>query len=117
MAWRDGKKFDQAGRLPEAPLILFYGSRSYRDPEAPEQPDAHRLTYRVLAAPRRTIQALCSPRRHLLSGSPTASPYRVRSPGFAPCLQRGAPIVGLATLLTFCLHHTPSRRDLHHSKG
>jgi hypothetical protein len=47
---RDGKKFDQAGRLPETPLVLFYALRSYRNPEAPEQPDAHRLRHRILAA-------------------------------------------------------------------
>jgi hypothetical protein len=36
MARRDCKKLDEAGRLPEPPLILFYGLRPYRDPETAE---------------------------------------------------------------------------------
>jgi hypothetical protein len=36
MARRDRKELDEAGRLPEPPLILFYGLRPYRDPETAE---------------------------------------------------------------------------------
>jgi hypothetical protein len=36
MTWRECKKLDEAGRLPEPPLILFYGLRPYRDPETAE---------------------------------------------------------------------------------
>jgi hypothetical protein len=119
MTWRDGKKLDQAGCLPEPPLILFYGLRPYRNPEAPEQPNAYRLRCRVLAGSRRTIQALCSPRRHLPSCSATASPYRARSPGLCslPPYSGVAPIVGLDTLRTFWLHHTSSITVPHHSNG
>src|ERR687889_1501433 len=99
--------FDQAGRLPEPPLILFYGPRPNRNPEAPEQPDAHRLRCRVLAASRRAIKALCSPRRHLPSSSPATSlPTEREARVIAPSYNGGAPIVGFATL-------SPSVRTIH----
>ena len=79
-SWSSGRS-SPALQFDGRPVGRGVSGASGADRRLPEQPDAHRLRCRVLAASRRTIQALCSPRRHLPSGSPTASLYRARSPG------------------------------------
>src|SRR5215217_6158464 len=39
----EGEQLYQGGRLPEPPCLFRDGSRTYANPKATEQPDAHRL--------------------------------------------------------------------------
>ena len=62
-----GEQLEEAGRLPQAPLIALYGPSPHPNPEATEQPHSHRFELLVRWRPRSRYTFKASRRAHLLA--------------------------------------------------
>src|SRR5215203_6982745 len=75
----EGEQLYQGGRLPEPPCLFRDGSRTYANPKATEQPDAHRLGSLARRHPRSCYAFKASRRAHS-----RASPFLVSFPTISP---------------------------------
>src|SRR5215203_1583617 len=71
----EGEQLYQGGRLPEPPCLFRDGSRTYANPKATEQPDAHRLGSLARRHPRSCYAFKASRRAHS-----RASPFMAELP-------------------------------------
>src|SRR5215213_7517069 len=71
----EGEQLYQGGRLPEPPCLFRDGSRTYANPKATEQPDAHRLGPLARRHPRLCYAFKASRRAHS-----RASPFMAELP-------------------------------------
>src|SRR5215203_487790 len=71
----EGEQLYQGGRLPEPPCLFRDGSRTYANPKATEQPDAHRLGPLARRHPRSCYAFKASRRAHS-----RASPFMAELP-------------------------------------